>query len=337
MSKDKTQTTNWKEKRRFHSLKLKRKGWKQREIATALDVSEGAVSRWLKTSRVEGKNGLRSRPHLGRPSELSVAEKQLLPDFLSHGAEAYGFRGDIWTCPRIGKVIEKEFGVSYHRSHVARLLKELKWTPQQPIERAIQQNEKEIGLWREKVWLEMKKKAYLEHRILVFVDESGFYLLPAAVRTYAPCGHTPILQVFQTYDHLSVMSGITPHGWLFTMIRDEALNGLDSVHFLKHLLCQTDSKLLVIWDGSSIHRNQYIQDYLANGATKQIHLERLPAYAPDLNPDEGVWNHLKYVELKNMCCSDLNHLRRELNLAIRRLRYKPYLIQSFFALAGLSI
>jgi transposase len=121
------------------------------------------------------------------------------------------------------------------------------------------------------------------------------------------------------------------------MTRDDSMNGLDSVHFLKHLLWQTNSKLLVIWDGSPIHRNQCVKDYLANGATKHIHLERLPAYAPDLNPDEGVWDHLKYVELRNLCCSDLNHLHRELNLAILRLRHKPDLIQSFFALAGLSI
>ena len=72
------------------------------------------------------------------------------------------------------------------------------------------------------------------------------------------------------------MSGITPHGWLFTMTRYEALNGLDSVHFLKHLLSQTDSKLLVIWDGSPIHRSIEVRTFLANGAAKQIHLERLP-------------------------------------------------------------
>jgi len=180
-------------------------------------------------------------------------------------------------------------------------------------------------------------KVHLEHRILIFVDESGFYLLPATVRTYAPCGHTPILRAFLTHDYLSVISRITPQGWLFTITRDDSMNGLDSAHFLKHLFWQLDSKLLVIWDGAPIHRIQCVKDYLANCATKHIHLERLPAYALDLNPDEGVWNHLEYVELKNMCCSDLNHLHQELNLAILRLRHKPGLIQSFFTLAGLSI
>jgi len=337
MSKKKLQTINWKERRRFHALKLKRRKWKQKDIATALDVSEGAISQWLKMAREQGKKSLKSRPHIGRPPEITTAQKRLIPDFLSHGAEAYGFRGEVWTCARIRKVIEWEYGVSYHKSHVARLLKELKWTPQMPVERAEQRNELAITQWRNEIWIEMKKKARLERRILIFVDESGFYLLPAKIRTYAPMAQTPVLRVFQTNDHLSVMSGVTPQGWLFTLTRDEALTGFNSVYFLKHLLRQTESKLLVIWDGSPIHRNQYVKDYLSNGAAKQIHLERLPAYAPDLNPDEGVWDYLKYVELKNVCCTDLGDLRQELNLAIRRLRRKPYLIKSFFELAGLNL
>ena len=158
MSKNKSQTTNWKERRRLHAMKLKSKGWKQREIATALDVSEGAVSRWFKSVEDKGKESLQARPHTGRRPELSQEEKRLIPDFLGHGAEAYGFRGAVWTCPRVRKVIEWEFGVTYHRSHVARLLKELKWTPQQPIERAIQRDEVEITRCRKEIWLETKKK-----------------------------------------------------------------------------------------------------------------------------------------------------------------------------------
>lgn len=133
------------------------------------------------------------------------------------------------------------------------------------------------------------------------------------------------------------MSGITPHGGLFTMVRSASLKGPDSVHFLKHLRWQTESKLLVIWDGSPIHRSEEVKGYLAEGAAKHTHLERLPAYAPDLNPDEGTWHHLKGIELRNICCLDMTHLHQELNLAILRLRRKPYLIQSFFAGAGLAL
>lgn len=158
MSKKKLRSTNWKEQRRLHALRLKRDGWKQKDIATALGVSPVAVSQWLKMVDEEGEERLHARPHPGRPPELTKAEKRLIPDLLSHGAEAYGFRGAVWTCPRVRKVIEWEFGVSYHRSHVARLLKELNWTPQQPVERALQRNEQEIARWRDEIWSETKKK-----------------------------------------------------------------------------------------------------------------------------------------------------------------------------------
>ena len=154
----KSQTTIWKEKRRYHALKLEKQGWKQKDIAVALDVSKGAVSQWLKVSKQEGGTGLLARPHTGRPSELADEQKKLIPDYLSHGAESYGFRGDVWTCPRVREVIELEFGVSYHKSHIARLLKELKWTPQQPVERATQRDEAAIAYWRKQVWNDMKKK-----------------------------------------------------------------------------------------------------------------------------------------------------------------------------------
>lgn len=172
--------------------------------------------------------------------------------------------------------------------------------------------------------------------VIIFIDEAGFYLLPGLVRTYAPRGQTPVLKPFLTYDHLSVMSGITMLGQLYTLVRERALSSTDSVRFLKHLRHEIQRKLMVIWDGSPIHRKE-VTRFMAEGGAKHIHLEQLPAYAPDLNPDEGVWQHLKNVELRNIACQDLSQLRRELGLAIMRLRSTPHVVRSFFAGAGLSI
>jgi transposase len=181
-----------------------------------------------------------------------------------------------------------------------------------------------------------QKKAHVEGRTIVFVDESGFYLLPGHVRTYAPCGQTPILRWPYTRDHLSMMSGITMDGRLYTMVRDKALDSLDSVVFLKHLLPHVSDRLLVIWDGSPIHKGQ-VRSFLAAGGARQIHLEQLPPYAPDLNPAEGVWHQLKHVEMRNLCCRNLAHLRRELGFAIRRVRRKPRLMIACYTGAGLSL
>ena len=148
--------------------------------------------------------------------------------------------------------------------------------------------------------LRLKAEAHRQRRTLVFVDESGFYLLPGKVRTYAPEGHTPVLHEWQTRDHLSVMGGVTLTGKLYVLVRQESLNGLHTIEFLKHLIRHIGPRLLVIWDGSPIHRRVAVKDFLASTAGRGVRVERLPPYAPDLNPVEGSWQHLKHVEMRNL-------------------------------------
>jgi transposase len=328
---------DWKEWRRMRALSLKQQGYSQRAIADALGVSAAAVSQWLAAAEQGGRDALRSHPAAGRPCRLTTAQKHLIPEFLWHGPEAYGFRGQLWTCARIAKVIEEEFGVRYHKDHVGRLLKELHWTPQVPIKRAIQRDEAAIARWRVEVWPELLRRAKRERRVLVFEDESGFYLLPGLVRTYAPEGQTPVIREKQTRDHLSVMGGMTPQGKVYTLVRQESLNGLHSIEFLLHLLRVAGERLLVIWDGSPIHRRVAVKDFVA-GTRGKIWLEALPGYAPDLNPwDEGGWAHLKNVQLANVVCRDLEELHEQFHLAIARVRQKPWLVHSFFAQAGLDL
>jgi len=318
-------------------LYLNQQGWSRHDIAEALGVSQMSVSRWFARVRDGGPEALRAHPSPGPSPKLSAAQQRLIPEFLWHGAEAYGFRGEVWTCARVARVIEEEFGVRYHKDHVGRLLKELHWTPQVPIRRAIQRDEEAIRRWRDEVWPDLQRRARRERRVLVFVDESGFYLLPGVVRTYAPEAHTPVLREKQTRDHLSAMGGMTPAGKVYTLARQEPLNGLHSVEFLLHLQRVAGKRLLVIWDGSPIHRREAVKEFVAD-TRGRIWLEALPGYAPDLNPwDEGGWQHLKHVELRNVTCLDLEELHEEFHLAIGRLRQKPHLIHSFFAQAGLKI
>jgi transposase len=328
---------DWREWRRLRALHLKEQGWYQRDIAEALGAAEETVSRWLARARDGGPAALLARPAPGRPPKLSDAQKRLIPEFLWHGPEAYGFRGQVWTRARIARVLEEEFGVRYHKGHVGRLLQELRWTPQVPIRRALQRDEGAIRRWRDEVWPGLLRRARRERRVLVFADESGFYLLPGLVRTYAPEAHTPVLREKQTRDHLSVMGGMTPAGKVYTLTRQESLNGLHSVEFLLHLLRVAGPRLLVIWDGSPIHRRAEVKEFVA-GTRGGVWLEALPGYAPDLSPwDEGGWHHLKNVEMRNLVCRDLEELHQEFHLAVGRLRQKPHLVRSFFAQAGLKV
>ena len=182
-----------------------------------------------------------------------------------------------------------------------------------------------------------QKGALKEGRTIVFADQSGFYLLPGVVRTYAPVGQTPTLQEHLSRDHLSVMSAITLEGKLYMTEQERAFKGDDVVRFLKHLLRQIPGKLLLIWDGSPIHRGRAVKDYLSGGASRRLKLEQLPGYAPDLNPDEGVWKHLKCVELKNLCCESLAQLKIELRKAKERLRHKRDVILGCIRQPGFEV
>jgi transposase len=318
----------------MRAVLLKRQGWYQRDIAEALDVSEVTISRWLMRARQGGADALRAHPPPGPPPRLTPAQERLIPDFLWHGPEAYGFRGEVWTCARIARVSEEEFGVRYPKGHVSRLLRKLGWTPQVPVRRAIQRDEAAIERWRIEVWPELLRRAGREHQVLVFVDESGFYLLPGVVKTYSPRGLTPLLAELQTHDHLAVMGGMTPLGKIYTLVRQQPLNGLHTAAFLLHWQRVAGPRLLVIWDGSPFHRRDVVREFVA-GTRGKVGVEALPGYAPDLNPwHEGGWQHLKHVELRKVVCLDLEELHQEFHLAIGRLRQKPHLVRSFFAQAG---
>ena len=321
----------------MRALELAQLGWKQRDIAIALGVTEGAVSQWLAAAGRGGPDALLSHlSHCGIRPKLTTEQIQLIPDFLWHGAESYGFRGDVWTCERVVGVLSQEFGVTYSKSQVSRLLKRLGWTPQVPITRAIQRDEEAIQRWRVESWPVLKEKARRERRDLVFVDESGFYLLPGVVKTYGPKGQTPVMDEWQTRDHLSVMGGVTSQGKVYTLVRPTSLNGLHSIEFLVHLGRVVGDRLLVIWDRSPIHRRAEVQAFVAEAGGK-IHLEPLPPYAPDLNPVEWLWQHLKKVELRNLVCLDLEQLHMELHLALGRVRPRLALVRSFFEGAGLAL
>lgn len=135
----------------------------------------------------------------------------------------------------------------------------------------------------------------------------------------------------------SAISAITEEGKLYMMYQDRALKGSDVVRFLEHLLRRIAGKLLVVWDGSPIHRAKAVKEFLEGGAASRLKLERLPGYAPESNPDEGIWKHLKHVELKNVCCRNLSELRRESRKAKERLRHKADVIRGCIRQPGFYV
>jgi transposase len=151
------QSSDWREGRRLRAFELEERGWKQTQIADALRVSEGAVSQWMKRLREEGVEGLRHKPPPGAASRLSEQQRARLPELLAQGAQAHGFRGEVWTCARVAIVFRKEFGISYHPAHVSRVVRALGLSLQKPMRRANQRDEQAIRHWKEQRWPELQK------------------------------------------------------------------------------------------------------------------------------------------------------------------------------------
>jgi transposase len=155
----KAQPINWREGRRMRAWELHQQGWTQTRIAAALGVTQGAVSQWLKRARTGGgREALRRHPPPGRRAALTDDQQGQIEALLARGAEAFGFRGDVWTTPRVAALLKRVFGVRYHPAHVSRLLRRLGLSVQKPIERASQRNEAAIQVWREKRLPSLKKK-----------------------------------------------------------------------------------------------------------------------------------------------------------------------------------
>jgi transposase len=154
-SKHKADVGTW---RRRQAWTLYQAGWWGKDIATALGVSEAAVSQWIKRGRVGGIDALQTQPRPGPTPRLSAEQRAQIPGVLARGAEASGFRGDVWTATRIADVLWRTFGVRYHRDHVSRLLRQIGWSRQQPIERATQRNAQAIEGWYEQRGPAIKKR-----------------------------------------------------------------------------------------------------------------------------------------------------------------------------------
>jgi transposase len=181
-----------------------------------------------------------------------------------------------------------------------------------------------------------KKKARREGRTLVFLDESGLSERPYRVRTWAVRGHTPVLQHTFSWERLAVIAGLTGRNFYF-QVRPGTIRAPQVVDFLKHLRRHLRAPLLVLWDGAPIHRAKLVRAYLESlhGA---IHVERLPAYAPEVNPVECLWGYWKRTELANFCPKNLWELGHFATQALRRLRARrrrPHLITAFFHQAEL--
>jgi DDE superfamily endonuclease len=179
-----------------------------------------------------------------------------------------------------------------------------------------------------------QKKARRREAEIVFMDETGFSFRANSATTWAPIGQTPILRRISKRRALSTAIGLTLSGRIYKRHFAQAICGDNIVTTLRHLQRYMPGPLIVIWDRLSAHRALIVKEYLAEHP--EIHVEWLPAYAPDLNPEEGCHGTVPQ-HLRNATPASIHELRAQVDRGFARLRQRPDLILGFFRHAGLSV
>jgi transposase len=146
------------ERRRFEAIKLLKQGYNQSEVARRVKVCSQTVSRWARTVAEEGERALKTAGRAGRKPLLDNQQREQLIARLLQGPERLGYETPLWTCNRVGHLIQEEFGVRYHAGHVWKILRQLKWSAQRPVGRALERDEEAIDHWKRKTWPAIKKK-----------------------------------------------------------------------------------------------------------------------------------------------------------------------------------
>ncbi len=307
------------EQTRRMGYKLLREGLSRAEVANRLGVRWATVNDWMNRLKAEGMNSWHDKQRGGRPQKLSGSQKTRLKRILKRGALKYGYPTELWTLKRGAEVIKKEFHISYNVTHVWRVLRSLGLTAQVPLLRAMERDDDYIKWWVENKWPEILQLAEEENAVLLFMDESASQSHPNVRRTWAPAGSRPELRVKQMRDKLSLISVVSVDGDLFFSVHGHDLTGKEVVCFLRKLLKETDGrKLLLVWDNASIHKCKETKRFLERNASRII-TRLFPPYAPELNPDESVWNLAKYQDLANWCPGDVREMRRVIGGEMRLL------------------
>jgi transposase len=307
----------WKRKQ---GMKLLRSGIKQAQVARKMGVNRRTVYDWKK--RVDDDQDFRNRKKKGRNSRLTDKQKEELKGIIDGGATSYGFPTDLWTLKRIADVIEREFGVHYNTTYIWQLLRVLGYSAQIPIAVAMEKDNDYVKKWLSEDYPLYVKEAREHGATILFLDESGMQSRPNVRRTWSIRGKRPNMSVKEARDKISIVSAVSEEGELFFSITYESMKDYNIIAFLEQLLTEIRGFVYIFWDNITIHRSENVKKFLFDNNDRMI-TRRIPAYSPELNPDELVWDALKYQELSNFCPKSYDELYNKAEATMAKMKTQP--------------
>ena len=309
-----------------------REGERPSTVVAAYGFCRTTIYKWLArvADRGQDMRALAARKATGRPRRLTAAqERQVFRWVNGKDPRQYHLDFGLWTRQVVAELIERKFGVRLGVTAVGALLARLGLTPQKPLQRAYQRDPQAIEHWQRDTWPALARQAKAQGAHVLFWDESGFRADTVHGKTWGVRGQTPVVHRPGQRQSISAASAVSATGAFWFCTYPGALNAEQFVDLLKQMMRHRKKPVHLVLDGLPAHKKTCVRDYVA--ATKgRLTLHFLPGYAPDLNPDELVWSHVKRTGVARRPLRKGETLRDRIEHQLEAIRHMPRLIRSFF-------
>ena len=317
---------------RWMAVQRVREGERPADVIEAYGFHRTTIYKWLKIALRPG-GGLRmlkSTPATGRPRTLTQKQEQQVFRWINgRDPRQYGLDFGLWTRRVVADLIDKKLNVKFGVTAVGELLSRLGLTPQKPLQRAYQRDPEAIEMWQRETFPAIAKQARAEGAEIYFWDESGFRADTVHGRTWGVRGQTPVVHRPGQRQSISAASAVSANGAFWFCTYDGGLNGELFVELLQQMMKYRRKPVHLVLDGLPAHKTALVKNYVAS-TEGCLTLHFLPGYAPELNPDELVWSHVKRTGTARSPLQKGEKLRDKIEEQLANLKRMPDLVRSFF-------
>ncbi len=321
------------EQLRKQAVRLKKKGMSHTEVAEVVGVRRQTVSQWWKRYQSEGSNGLKlARRGIKKGTNRSLApeqEAEVQRIICDKTPDQMKLTFALWTRQAVQELIRQKWDIAMPIRTVGEYLKRWGFTPQKPLKRAYEQRPTEVQQWLNEEYPAIAARAKAEGAEIHWGDETGLRSDSQHGRSYAPKGQTPVIRVSAKRVSTHMISSITNQGKVRFMLYQEAMNARILIKFLKRLVADSDKKVFLILDNLRVHHAKDVRWWL-DKHKKEIEVFYLPAYSPELNPDEYLNCDLKAGVHSRPPMRNKDELRRAVIKHMRKLQKLPSRIKKYF-------
>ena len=305
------------------------------EAPSAVIASYGfcrtTIYKWLRKVRRGGRGDpLLSSKGTGRPPKLTGKQKRQVFRWINgKDPRQYGFDFGLWTRQIVAALIAERFGIELSLASVGKLLANLNLTPQKPLQRAYERDPAAIEAWKRKIYPQLAARARRAEAEIYFWDESGFRADAVQGKTWGMRGHTPIVELPGKRQSISAASAVNAKGAFWFVTYKGGMTAELFVALLKHIMRRRRKPLFLVLDSLPAHKAKMVRDYVESTNGK-LELHFLPGYAPELNPDELVWNYVKRTGTAKSPLAFGELLQDRIDADLQAVQADPALIRSFF-------